>query len=240
MRAAKIQLYVHQTAGRNQAAPANANWLPEQDTPLAREIKDEIMAAVALEHKQAALDGYQYVVYDYATDARGILCYTNGEYIVRLKNKDVLSLQASTQHFIEEFHDLPRAVPGGITFRPIQILEKAVRHPMLEGYLLRDKKEKLAYARQEKFVEFATFRFAALFALCLMAATFSNTLISAEYLRGIKYGAQIEWFFDILQKLVGSSVMTAIISYMSYRAFLKSLEHTIIRWQIPKVKDTLK
>jgi hypothetical protein len=217
-----------------------ANWMPEQDTPLASEIKADIMEAVALEHKQAALAGYQFVVYDFATEARGILCHNDNEYTVRLKNKDVLSLQASAQHLIEDFQDLPTTPVGGIAFQPIQILEKGVRIPMMEGHLLRDTAEKVVYARIEKFVEYRTFRYAALISLILMAATLGNSFFGHDYWKDVKFGAQVEWLFDILAKLVGSSVMTAIISYINYHAFLKSLDHGVIRWQIPKVKDTPK
>ncbi len=216
------------------------HWTTDQDSETARVIKDEMLDAVALEHKEDAIRNFKFVVYDYNTDAAGILCHENDTATIRLKNKDVLSLQVSTQHLVELLKTFSHLKNKRLAIDTINILEKRIRRPLLEGHILDSDKARLAYARKEKIVEYRIAKFATGLALFLLVASFVKTVFPPAFLKNPSYGAQLEWMFEILEKLIGSSVMTAIISYLNYHAFVKSLENTIIRWQIPKVQDTFK
>ena len=216
------------------------HWTTDQESETARVIKDEMLDAVALDHKEDAIRNFKFVVYDYSTDAAGILCHDKDTATIRLKNKDVLSLQVSTQHLVELLKTFSHQKNKRLEFETINILEKRVRRPLLEGHVLDSKKARLTYARKEKSVEYGIAKFAAGLALFLLVASFFKTVFPPAILKNPNYGAQLQWTFEILEKLIGSSMMTAIISYLSYHAFMKSLEDTFIRWQVPKVQDTFK
>ncbi len=215
-------------------------WLADQTSELAQRIKNEIIEAVAWEHKQETIDNFKCVVYDYPTDAYGILCHTKYVATFRMKNKDVLSLQVSAMSLVELLTKFANAKRKSIKFETIDIMELGIRRPLIEGHIINGLAARVAYARKEKAVEYRVSKYALAITVFLMAVSFSRTLFPRAYFADMGLGPQIEWAFETIGKMIGPATITTTISFLNYRAFFKSLENTLIRWQMPKAQETFK
>jgi hypothetical protein len=115
---------------------------------------------------------------------------------------------------------------------PIQIVERKRKETIIEGQTLATAKNRLAYARNHRGMEFKIGLIGAAVFVALLVLTYPWPFRS--------FGSSPQtWLFSVFEKLIGSVAVTTLISYAQYRSFLALLRDHTITWSIPGEPEKL-
>lgn len=161
------------------------------------------------------------------TGARGTLSLEHGVWVLRLLNSDIHLLQLACQTIVTQVVEHASRNQKKIAFSdPVQIVENKRKETIIQGQTLATQESRLAYARSQKSVEYSIAICGAIVLLALLLLTFPWTWRDFQSLPET-------WLFSVFEKFIGSVAVTALISYVQYRSFFRSLRGGTIRWSLP-------
>ena len=110
--------------------------------------------------------------------------------------------------------------------RPIEIREDGKEENVIVGRVITDKSEQRHVARREKRIEY----YAALAGIILLVVLLAITF---PWYDQSGLNPKLRWLLDIAQKMIGSTIITSALSYLSYRTHLAHLRKHHVLWAIP-------
>ncbi len=204
-------------------------WWPtfDQESTDAQKIVTEMKDSVKESDIPLFLGSKKFILLSAVTETRGTLSFENKAWVLRLLNPNLSLLQLDCQVFVHKCIKHAGQMQKKITFyeRPVQLVERNRKDPIIEGKILASKKDRLSYARKQKKVEYAIGMIGFAVFVVLLIATYPWPF------RDPGNQAQM-WLFTIFEKLIGSVAITALISYAQFHAFYASLHEDAIKWSI--------
>ena len=134
-------------------------WWPtfDQESSDAENIITEMKASVKESDIPFFLASKKFVLLSAVTETRGTLSFERNSWVLRLLNPSLSLLQLDCQVFVHKCMKHAGQMQKKITFyqTPVQLVERNLKDPIIEGKILASKKERLSYARKQKKVEYA-------------------------------------------------------------------------------------
>lgn len=204
-------------------------WWPtfDQKSSEAEKIITEMKESVKESDIPLFLESKKFVIVSAVTETHGTLSYEHNTWVLRLLNPNLSLLQLDCQVFVHKCIKYANKMQNKIKFHenPVQLVERNRKDPIIEGQILASKKERLAYAKKQKKLEYT---------IGVTGLIIFVTLLTVTYPWPFRdYSNQTQmWLFTIFEKLVGSVAVTALISYAQFHAFYTSLHQDSIKWSI--------
>ena len=204
-------------------------WWPtfDQKSIDAEKIITEMKDAVKESDIPLFLESKKFVLLSAVTETHGTLSHERNLWVLRLLNPNLSLLQLDCQVFVHKCIKHANQMQNKIKFfdKPVQLVERNRKDPIIEGKILASKKDRLSYARKQKKVEYSVGVIGFAVFLILLAITYPWPFRDPDN--------QIQmWLFTIFEKLIGSVAITALISYAQFHAFYASLHEDSIKWTI--------
>ena len=192
-------------------------WWPmyDQASSDAEKIVTEMKDAVKESDVALFLESKKYILLSAITDTHGTLSFENKSWVLRLLNPNISLLQLDCQVFVHKCIKYANQNDYTILFHdnPVQLVERHRKEPIIEGKILASKKDRLLYAKKQKKLEYSISVTGLIVFITLLFLTFPWPF------RDQSNEAQ-QWLFTIFEKLVGSVVITSLISYAQFHSFL--------------------
>ncbi len=204
-------------------------WWPtfDQKSSDAQRIITEMKDSVKESDIPLFLESKKFVLLSAVTETHGTLSFELNTWVLRLLNPNLSLLQLDCQVFVHKCIKHANQIQQTIKFydRPVQLVERNRKDPIIEGKILASKKDRLSYARKQKKVEYSIGVFGLSVFVILLIVTYPWPFRDPSN--------QVEmWLFTIFEKLIGSVAITALISYAQFHAFYASLHEDSIKWSI--------
>jgi len=204
-------------------------WWPtyDQASSDAEKIVIEMKDAVKESDVPLFMESKKFVLLSAITDTHGTLSFENKSWVLRLLNPNISLLQLDCQVFVHKCIKYANQNDFMILFHdnPVQLVERHRKEPIIEGKILASKKDRLLYAKKQKRLEYSISVTGLVVFITLLLLTFPWPFRDPSNL------AQ-QWVFTIFEKLVGSVVITSLISYAQFHSFYASLHQDSIKWTI--------
>ncbi|MEI6847392.1 MAG: hypothetical protein WCK32_05040 [Chlorobiaceae bacterium] len=173
------------------------------------------------------LSSKKFVLLSAVTETRGTLSYERNVWVLRLLNANLSLLQLDCQVFVHKCIKHANQIQKKIRFydKPVQLVERNRKDPIIEGKILASKKDRFLYARKQKKVEYVVGVIGLLVFVFLLILTYPWPF------RDYNNHTQM-WLFAIFEKLIGSVAVTALISFAQFHTFYVSLHEDSIKWSI--------
>ena len=204
-------------------------WWPvfDQESTDAEKIITEMKESVKESDIPLFVESKKFVLLSAVTETHGTLSFEHNTWVLRLLNPNLSLLQLDCQVFVHKCIKHATQMQQTIKFydRPVQLVERNRKDPIIEGKILASKKDRLAYARKQKKVEYSIGVIGLSVFVVLLIVTYPWPFRDP--------GNQIQmWLFTIFEKLIGSVAFTALIYYAQFHAFYASLHEDSIKWSI--------
>jgi hypothetical protein len=204
-------------------------WGPhfDQTSPKGIEIIKDVRGSLE-ETDEALFDESERILISHTgSESVGTLSLEQNVWVIRLLNKNIHALRLACETLVNNIVEYAGRNHQTIFFDgPVQIVERRSKQNVIEGQILATKAGQLEYARNHRGVEFTIGWAGALVLGALLFATYPWPF------RDFNSHTQT-WGFSVLEKLIGSVAVTALLAYFQYRSFLRSLHEATIRWSIP-------
>jgi uncharacterized membrane protein YeaQ/YmgE (transglycosylase-associated protein family) len=175
----------------------------------------------------------KYILTHTGTESRGTLSFEHQVWVLRILNPSIHSLQLACQVFVAQVAEHAARNNKKVSFvGAIQIVERKRKETIIEGHALATSRDRLAYARSQKSMEFFIGIIGSIVLILLLLFTYPWPFRNFA-------SPQQTWMFSVFEKFIGSVAVTTLISYVAYRSFLKSLRQSTIRWSIPGEPEKL-
>jgi hypothetical protein len=175
----------------------------------------------------------KFVVSHTPTDSYGTFSFEHRVWVVRLLNPNVHSLQLACETLVSQLVVFAVRNDKTIDFvGPIQIVERNRKQTIIEGRALATRKDRIAYAKRHRQIEFRISRWGGWVLLGLILLTFPWPFRDPKNLYEI-------WTSSVLEKFIGSVAVTTLIAYLQYRSFRDALREHTIQWAIPGEPEKL-
>lgn len=205
------------------------HWWPHfaQDSQEANGIVQAVEDSLDPEDVSLFKGSKKFVLAHTATDSRGTLSYENNVYVLRTMNASIHLLQLACETFVAYLTEYSTLNHKKIAFLGhIQIVEQKRKETIIQGQTLATVKDRVAYARGHKRMEFRIGIIGAVVFVLLLVLTFPWSFRN--------FNSRHEaWLVSIFEKLIGSVTVTTLISWAQYKSFLASLHEYTIKWSIP-------
>ena len=204
-------------------------WWPtfDQKSIDAEAIITEMKQSVKESDIPLFLESKKFVLLSAVTETHGTLSFEHSSWVLRLLNPNLSLLQLDCQVFVHKCLKHANQMQKKINFydRPVQLVERYRKDPIIEGKILASKKERLSYAKKQKKVEYTIGVIGLAVFIMLLIATYPWPFRDS--------GNQAEmWLFSIFEKLIGSVAITSLISFTQFHTFYASLHQDSIKWSI--------
>ena len=204
-------------------------WWPtyDQTSSDAEKIIIEMKEAVKESDVPLFLESKKYILLSAITDTHGTLSFENKSWVLRLLNPNLSLLQLDCQVFVHKCVKYATQNDYRIQFHdnPVKLVERHRKDPIIEGKILATKKDRLLYAKKQKKLEYSISITGLIVFIVLLLLTFPWPFRDPGNLSQT-------WVFTIFEKLVGSVVITSLISYAQFHSFYASLHQDSIKWTI--------
>jgi hypothetical protein len=204
-------------------------WWPtfDQKSSDAEKIINEMKDSVSENDISFFLASKKFVLLSAVTETHGTLSYERNYWVLRLLNPNLSLLQLDCQVFVHKCIKHANQMQKKINFyeKPVQLVERNRKDPIIEGKILASKKDRIFYAKKQKKIEYSVGVIGLIVFVILLLLTYPWPF------RDPNNQAQM-WLFTIFEKLIGSVAITALISYAQFHAFYASLHEDSIKWSI--------
>ena len=204
-------------------------WWPTfgQESSDAEKIVTEMKESVKESDIPLFLESKKFILLSAVTETHGTLSFERNTWVLRLLNPNLSLLQFDCQVFVHKCIKHSNQLQKKIKFydRPVQLVERHRKDPIIEGKILASKKERFSYARKQKKVEYIIGVIGFAIFVLLLLATYPWPF------RDQNNQVQM-WLFSIFEKLIGSVAITSLISYAQFHTFYASLHEDAIKWSI--------
>ena len=211
------------------------NWWPsfDQDTTNAQSIISEVQSSVDDKDAELFKEVEKVVLFHTPTGSSGTLSLEHNVWVVRILNSNIQLLQVACEIFIAQVMEYTMRNHKPIDFMgDIKIVERKQKESIIAGRTLASPQARRTYARLHRGMEYKIFIIGVIVFVILLFITFPYQFRDFNNL-------QQTWLFSIFEKLIGSIVVTTLISGAQYITFLNSLRDHSIRWSVPGEPEKL-